>query len=119
MYKVEIPLKLPSLNEYINACRSNKHAGAEFKKRAEYDIHWFIKTLPHIEKPVKIKFTWHERNAKRDLDNICFAKKFILDCMVKCGVLDNDTRKEVTGFEDIFPPVGQDWKVILEIKEVN
>lgn len=28
----EIPLKLPSLNEYIRECRRNKFAGASMKK---------------------------------------------------------------------------------------
>jgi Holliday junction resolvase RusA-like endonuclease len=114
--KVEILLKLPSLNEYINACRSNRYAGAKMKEQIESDISWYIKVLPKYKRPVKIKFEWVESNKKRDLDNICFAKKFILDAMVKCGKLENDNRNYVIGFEDSFS-YAKENKVILEIKE--
>ena len=70
-------MKLPSFNDYTKACRSNKYAGAKMKEQAENDIGWYIKTLPKFKKPVKIVFEWVESNKKRDLDNICFAKKFI------------------------------------------
>ena len=74
MIKIEIPLKLPSLNEYIRACRNNKYAGAKFKANIEEDIMWYINSLPKFERPVKINFTWIEGNKKRDIDNVAFAK---------------------------------------------
>ena len=37
---IEIPEKLPSLNEYINACRSNRYAGAKMKREVEDTISW-------------------------------------------------------------------------------
>lgn len=115
--KIEIPLKLPSLNEYTQACRTKAILGAKMKRQVESDIYWFMQKLPKHKKPVKIKFTWHEGNAKRDLDNICFAKKFILDSLVKSGAITDDSRKYVQGFEDVFPPVGKEWKVVVEIIE--
>lgn len=118
MIKIEIPLKLPSLNEYIQACRNNKYAGAKFKANIEDDIMWYINSLPKFERPVKINFTWIEANKRRDLDNICFAKKFILDALQKYGKLENDNRNWVTGFTDKFE-YGKEFKVILEIEEIN
>lgn len=118
MIKIEIPIKLPSLNEYINACRTNYHVGNNMKKQVQSDIAYFINTLPYFDKPIKIHFTWIEANKKRDLDNICFAKKFILDALQECKKLKNDNRKWVTGFTDSFA-VGDDYKVILEIEEVK
>jgi Holliday junction resolvase RusA-like endonuclease len=115
--KIEIPLKLPSLNDYIDDCRANRFAGANLKKRTEEDIMWFLKELPIYEKPIKINFTWVEADKRRDYDNICFAKKFILDALQKSGKLKNDNRKCVCGFTDNFE-VGKEHKVILEIKEV-
>lgn len=112
--KVEILMKLPSLNEYINACRYNRFAGAKMKKDIEEDITWFLKPLPVFDKPIRINFTWVEKNNRRDYDNICFAKKFILDAMVKCGKLKDDNRKNVCGFSDSFE-LGKETKVILEI----
>ena len=118
IYSVEIPLKLPSCNEYINACRSNRYAGAKMKADIEDQIAWFVKKLPHFEKPVRIQFDWIEGNKRRDLDGIAFGKKFILDTLVKCGVLQDDNRKCVTAFTDTFG-YGDEFKVILYIQEVN
>ena len=116
--RLTIPMKLPSCNEYINACRTNYHAGNNLKKQVEDNIIWYLKGLPKFEHPIKINFIWIDKNKKRDLDGICFAKKFILDAMQKCGKLENDNRKWVTGFTDSFA-IGDDYKVILEIEEVE
>ena len=115
--KCEISMKLPSLNEYINACRSNRFQGSKMKRDLENDIGVFIAKLPKFEKPVKIHFHWVEGNKRRDLDNVAFAKKFILDAMVKAGKLKDDNRKCVTAFTDTFS-YEKDFKVILEIEEL-
>ena len=113
----EIPLKMPSCNDYIRACRANPHVGAKMKARTEDELAVYIMRLPRFEKPVKIGFHWVEETKRRDLDNICFAKKFILDAMVKCGKLKDDNRKCVTAFTDTFG-YGEQTKVILTIEEV-
>lgn len=118
IYRVEIPLKLPSCNEYINECRKNKYAGARMKREIEKNIGFFLIGIPKFEKPIKIKFTWIEGNKRRDLDGICFAKKFILDAMVKYGKLTDDNRRYVTAFTDEFE-YGKETKVILEIEEIK
>ena len=71
-----------------------------------------------IDSPVKINFTWVEENKKRDLDNICFAKKFILDALVKANVLQDDKQNYVVGFTDTFR-YGSENNVIVEIEEIN
>ena len=114
----EIQMKLPSLNEYINACRANRFQGSKMKKDLERDIGLFLSRLPEFEHPVRIHFHWIEENHRRDLDNICFAKKFILDAMVKAGKLKDDNRKCVTAFTDTFS-YDKESKVILEIEEVE
>lgn len=118
MDKIEIPMKLPSLNQYINECRRNKYVGARMKKQIESQLAFYINQLPKYENPIKINFLWIEGNKKRDLDNVCFAKKFILDCMVKCGRLKDDNRNCVTGFTDTFE-YGKETKVILQIEEIE
>lgn len=115
--KIEIPMRLPSLNEYINECRRNKFAGAKMKKQVEKDIGWFINKIPKYKRPIFIHFHWVEENKRRDLDNVCFAKKFILDSMVKAGKLADDNRNFVSGFTDTFE-YAKESKVILEIKEI-
>ena len=111
-----IDMKLPSLNDYIKVCRSNKFMAAKYKKNIEEQIGFFILKMPKFTKPIKIHFTWIEGNKKRDLDNICFAKKFILDSMVKHGKLADDNRRYVYAFTDSFE-YGKETKVILEIEE--
>ena len=114
----EIPLKLPSLNEYIDVCRTNPYKASKFKKDLESTIGIFISRLPVFERPIKIHFHWVEENKRRDLDNCAFSKKFILDAMVKYQKLLDDNRKIVTAFTDSFS-YGKEAKVILEIEEVE
>jgi len=118
MYHVEIPLKLPSLNEYTNANRTKSYKGAKMKKDVQAAITPFLETLPKIEKPIKIHFTWVEGNKRRDPDNCAFGKKFILDAMVNLGKLKDDNRKNVTAFTDDFE-YGKSWMVKLDIEETE
>lgn len=114
--EIEIPYKFPSLNQYINECRKNKFAGAKMKKQIQYDISFFIARLPRFENPVRINFTWIEENKRRDLDNVAFAKKFILDSLVENGKLKDDNRRFVTAFSDSFK-YEKKARVLLEIVE--
>ncbi len=66
---------------------------------------------------VVVSFEWHERTKKRDADNIASAKKFILDALVKCGVLVDDSRKYVKGFHDTIIDDSADF-VRVELIEV-
>jgi Holliday junction resolvase RusA-like endonuclease len=55
--------------------------------------------------PVLIHFRWQEKNGRRDLDNIAAGgRKIIIDAIVGEGLLPDDTRTYVCGFEDAFPP---------------
>ena len=120
-YRFEIPKRLIGLNEYTNANRYNKYAGAKQKKDEQNFIKLCIKHQLgniKIDKPVKGHFLWIEENKRRDLDNVCFAKKFILDSLVELGILKDDNRKIVCGFTDEFAYAKQS-KVIVELEEVE
>lgn len=65
---------------------------------------------------VVVHFEWHERTKKRDADNIASAKKFILDALVKNGVLVDDSRKYVKGFYDVVLDDTEDF-VKVELVE--
>ncbi len=119
MYRIEIPMKLPSLNEYVRANRTvhgNYYAGADMKREVEQEIIYHTARLPRILKPCFIRFTWVEKTRRRDFDNVAAGKKFILDALQKSGKLQNDNWKWIRGFEDKFL-LGPDYKVILEIEE--
>jgi len=96
---------LPNLNEYTKANRTNIYLGAKMKRESEAKISAYILQQLRGVKIVErctIKFVWVEKDKRRDLDNIAFAKKFILDALVKNGILKGDGWSCVTGFEDSF-----------------
>lgn len=103
---------------------SNKYVGYKFKKEVEEVIGWSIKQAlasKTLQKPtgaVIINFEWHEKTKRRDADNIASAKKFILDALVKNGVLVDDSRKHVKGFYDKIVDDTKDY-VIVELIEIK
>lgn len=116
--RIEIPMKLPSLNDYIRTCRSNAYAGAKMKKEIQQLIEWYLIKMPVYTKPIYIHFHWVEVNHKRDLDNISYGKKFILDAMQELGKIPNDNTDYIKGFTDTFSYEKQN-KIIIEITEAN
>ena len=91
---------------------------SKYKADLEQEIGLYLTKMPKMDKPIKIHFHWVESRKNRDIDNVAFAKKFILDAMVKYGKLKDDNRKCVTAFTDTFE-YGEKNKVILEIMESN
>lgn len=118
MKEIEIPFSLPSLNDYIKACKLNRFAGAKHKEEVQEDIGWYINKLPVFKKPIKIHFIWVENKKQRDFDNVCFAKKYILDAMVNAGKIKDDNRNNVIGFTDEFV-IEDERKVIMYIEEID
>lgn len=105
-YKFTIPVTLDGLNDYTDACRTSSAVGARMKKENEKYVRISLIRYKlsgkRIAKPVFIQFRWIEKNRRRDKDNIAFAKKFILDALVKSRVLKNDGWNEIDGFSDEF-----------------
>lgn len=101
--RVKIPMRLPSLNEYTAKCRISRgtwNAGNDMKRKIQDSLFVFLLRIPQFKKPIRIHFLWHEKNKKRDLDNVSFAKKFILDAMQECGRIPNDNPRYILGFTD-------------------
>lgn len=113
--------QLPGLNEYTRANRTHKQAGAAMKKQAEVICDAYIRAAnptPFVGR-VAIRFLWIEPNGRRDPDNVAFAKKFVLDSLVRCGVIRNDTRRYVDTFEDRFDVDPRQPGVLVEIEEAG
>lgn len=117
--KITIVGKLPSLNEYVEACRRNAHCGARLKCNVEAGIIPQLAKLKKIEKPVHITFIWHEVNKRRDKDNVAAAKKFILDALQKAGKLINDNNDYIAGFTDCFEYGGKEHSCTLIIENAK
>ena len=99
--------RMPTQNEYIRAERGNKYAAAEMKKTWTEAVAWtareqIAKGLQTGIKRASIEFVWRVKNERTDPDNICFAKKFVLDGLVMAGVLVNDGFKNIAGLSDNF-----------------
>lgn len=101
MNEFTINAKLPSLNEVIDQNRANRYKGAKFKAETEELIGCYIRIaraagkLHPINVPCEIYIDFHEATKRRDVDNIQSSQKFILDALVKNGVLVNDNRQYV------------------------
>ena len=100
--KIIIHGRLAGANEYINACRTNKFGAAKFKNEQEKLVRFGLmeafkeKTkVRSLTPPLKLTIHWYEPNSRRDIDNICFGTKFILDALVKNEWLPNDNQKVI------------------------
>lgn len=118
---INFPGEFTDLNQYLKAMSNNRFGGGKIKKmeteRAYYDCrNQLISTIPKSEYPIHIVFNWYCRDKRKDIDNVAFAKKFILDGMVMAGILENDSRKFLTGFSDEFFIDSKNPRVIVEIR---
>lgn len=114
--------RLAGANEIKSADRSHWSIGAKLKKDTVDVCRWHImfarKGLDGpLLHPAVVSFAWIEPNGKRDLDNISSGQKAILDALVLCGVLRNDTRRWVRKLVHDFPdpdPVNPRIEVVVE-----
>lgn len=121
--KLVIPGPLPGLNEYISAERANRQLGAKLKREAQWVVEVCAKKQLRKFRPagsVRMKYTWYERNRRRDKDNVSsFGRKVIQDALVKAGVLENDGWAQIDGFSDDFQVDAKRPRVEVEIEEVG
>lgn len=95
---------LPTLNNYTHTNRANRYRGAQMKRDETTRVFWEIKKqcIPKCTTPPFITFRWICKDDRSDKDNICFAKKFILDGMVLAKIIPNDGWNDIRGFTDEF-----------------
>jgi len=104
--RIWIPLKFPSLNEYINLERRNKFAAAKMKREwtdlvIDYCNLRKDRFINKIHKyPVTIIFNIHEKDKRRDIDNVSsLVSKFCLDGMQKAEIIKKDSQQYVEKIE--------------------
>lgn len=105
-YLLIIHGKLNNLNDYINALDTSRYKGSALKSDNEAKVLQEIYSQfgrLRITKPVRMEYTWYEKNKKRDKDNVSsFGRKVIQDALVKSRVLQNDGWDNIKGFSDEF-----------------
>ncbi len=117
--KYTIQGRLPTLNDYIDACNSSRYAGNNLKQWWENYISAYLRPLQRILKPVEITYKWYEPNRRRDPSNISGGgRKFIEDALVKRGILRGDGWRDMAGFSDEFYIDKDNPRIEIDIKEV-
>lgn len=113
-----IPFRLPGLNQVNAANRTNPHAGARMKREVDESICLFIKSahIRPVQYPCIVHMTFCEA-GRRDADNVESAKKFILDALVKSGIIADDNPKHVVASPSFTRYVKGDSRVIVTIIE--
>ena len=91
-----IPGKLPSLNDLIGAMNHNRYSGAKLKRDTQHFIAIYALALRPIKTPATLHIAWYEKNARRDLDNVQSATKYVLDALVAIGKLEDDSPRHIT-----------------------
>lgn len=91
----------PGFNQYMHMHFSEQRKSkADSQKIINNAIRLQLKRLK-IDSPIALHFVYFEPDAKRDLDNIAgTAHKFIIDSLVQCGVIENDSQKYVRSMTD-------------------
>jgi Holliday junction resolvase len=118
--KFTIQGRLNSLNEYIKACRGNVYSANNMKKRNQKAIREAVrvaKLMPIDKYPISLKITWYEPNSRRDIDNVQFATKFILDAMVEMQIIKNDSQKYVSEISHTVTVDKENPRIEVEIIE--
>lgn len=110
--------KLYSLNEYRNA---------HYFKLNALKLHWLDMTkmalirykIQPVLNPVEVYFTFQfVNNRRKDLDNYSATVKFILDALVHCEIIPDDSIKFIKAVRLDYQ-LGKVEGVGIEIVEVN
>jgi Holliday junction resolvase RusA-like endonuclease len=118
--KINFTIKgeLTDLNTYIQSERGNRYSAGKLKKVETQRVAWEIKSqrVPKIEiYPVRLWIGWYSKDNRKDIDNVRFSVKFILDGMVEAGILKGDGRKFVCDITDSYFIDKQNPRVEVEI----
>ena len=102
---------LPGQNEIIAAAKAGRgrfNGYARLKAQWSGDV-WKLARAARLKPwdkgasgPAAISFIWRERSRRRDFDNIAAGAKFVLDGLVKAGVLGGDGWSHVWSIEHLF-----------------
>lgn len=108
MISLWVPGPLPGMNELIAAAKSGRGKGNAYSRlKAEWTDAVIAlansSKLPPLKRSVVFRFTWVEKDRRRDPDNVAAGgRKLILDGLVAAGVLRGDGWRYVQSWTDHF-----------------
>lgn len=86
--------KLPTLNEYIEAERTNRFMASALKKKYTKLCAGYALQMPKLPDALyDLHIHWQVDNNRHDSDNIYYACKYLIDGVVSAGKLRGDGRK--------------------------
>ena len=101
--KITIPGELPDLNQIIRIAKSHPMAYARAKEVHTEAVAWnCVGNKPKLKMPVDIVCTWYTKDLRKDPDNVSAGVKFVLDGLVKAGILPDDRRKQINSISHKF-----------------
>ena len=109
-----IPVPLCTLNDYINAERTDKYKAANIKRKMTNICARYCDEVELNKTGLyDIELLWVTPDNKRDPDNIFFGIKWILDGLVTSGKLKNDGRKNIRNIHhNIKTKAGEAYVVV-------
>ncbi len=119
MIRVTIPGRFPSLNEYTAANRSDYRLGAKMKRQETERVAWAAKGKGKIKGPYKVRVVWYEKDRRRDVDNVEFAIKYILDGLVLAGVVEGDSQRFVNHIEHCVEVDPKNPRIVVDVIKEN
>ena len=113
-----IPIIFPSLNEIIESSKTHWSKYSKPKKGYTEIVASFAKQqLKPVKRQIDIHCHWICRDKRKDPDNIATGVKFILDGLVKAGILKNDGFNEIKSIHHTFEVDKQNVGVVVTIKD--
>lgn len=123
IYSFTINHKFPSLNEVIAATKKHWAQYSKIKREATDAVVRVAAPMRRINDDkvfdrLMLTLLWQEkeRGRKRDWDNITFAKKFILDGLVKSGWIVDDSPRYIASIKEMVT-YGEDYGVVVQMEE--
>jgi hypothetical protein len=104
-----------SFNDYINAERTNRYIAAKIKKEETAEAAACASSLPKITGKNFYTFHWFTETERKDPDSCSIGMKCIFDGLVAAGIIENDGRKQISGYTCLFSTDKENPRVEITI----
>ena len=115
---LKFEIKIPTLNEYIDAERANKYHAANMKKVLTQKIKFWTmsQSMTKLKGLHDVVLIWTRKDKRHDADNVYAGIKFLLDGIVAAGTLPGDDRKHVRNIRHEIHQGNKEWVEVLFFK---